>query len=1612
MLSKYFKEIENKVRVAYAIAEEARARGFDPVSKVEIPLATSLAERVTGLISTKYAQIKDGKIEKRIRELEEKYGLLDPMVAFKMAEEIAAENFCRFKDKLEAIDAGIRVGIAYLTLAVVSSPLEGFTHLKLKKTEKGEDYFAVYYSGPIRSAGGTAAATSVILVDYLREKFGYARYDPTEKEAKRTVTELYDYHERITNLQYLPTEKEIEIIASNIPVQVDGDPSEDKEVSNYKDLPRIETNMLRSGMCLVIGEGVAQKAAKLLKIVKGLKEKGLVLSHWDWLSDLAKLKKVAEVKPEPSSVYIKDLVAGRPVLAHPSRAGGFRLRYGRSRVSGYSAVAIHPATMALLDSFIAIGTQIRTERPGKSAAVTACDSIEGPIVKLKNGSVVKIEKLEDALKCRKEVSEIIYLGDILVSYGDFLNRNHPLMPAGYNEEWWLLDFLQKTGESINAHEVSFEKAMELSVKNQIPLHPKYTFYWSQINHDSFFALLKWLSKAALSSDGRLILHLDSSVKKVKRAMETLGIPHSVDGEKVEIGKEDAKALFANIGMNSPGEIENLTKEPENREGVLAFLNSYLKFPLMDKGGSFIGARMGRPEKAKLRKLIGSPHVLFPVGKEGGRLRSFQEAMENGKIKADFPIYFCDKCQAETIYYVCENCGEKTKQIMHCPSCERLVHEVCPQHGGIAAGTIKPFMEKRIDSKHYIEAALKHLNFGKEEMPPLVKGVRGTSSSRHIPEHLSKGILRAKYHLHVNKDGTIRFDATELPMTHFKPKEIGTSVEKLIELGYSQDAYGKKLTDEDQILELMPQDMILPSSPETPDEKADEVFISIAKFVDNLLVRLYGKKPFYNASSREDMIGHLIVCIAPHNAAGVIGRIIGFSKMQAILASPYMHGAVRRDCVYPSTKIFFYNEDTRDIFYNNIGNYVEKLIEKGAKTKKIDSFGTLAVENKFNYYAMGIDPYTHKLKKKKIKYFIKGPKTKEWVKITTATNREYIMTPTHKFMHINNGKFEFKEARNAFVGDKIPVLRKFNFEFSRKEVNLIRLFNQKLPEKEKREILVIDNGKEKNLLEVCKECKKSYKKYKNAKLRWKFSKHKIPVILKIGENLMRILGYYAAEGHSRTNKWVSQISFRICNKNIQDDAIKSIKKVFGIKANLGENNSKITICGKLIYYIFKSLGTGEGAYSKRVPAFIFGLNKGLTAEYLSAYFEGDGSIIKRNAVFYSVSRNLLDDVALLLTKFNITGRYFRTDLRLPGKKVLRRYKELGKEPKRHVLNHLVLGVNDSFKLSRILNIVNKEKALKVRLLGPTKKEFLIYNKKHVLLTGKGDYIEDYINKVDIIKKEKNSYCVEIEWDKKEDRNILWGEQIINTRCDGDEMAVMLLLDTLMNFSREYLSAHRGATQDTPLILNARIRAGEVDDMVFNVDVARTLPMELYKSAEQFKPPYTVKVEQILNRLKGTDNDVFTNLWYSHETSDINGGVLCSSYKTLATMGEKVQHQMGLAEKIRAVDASDVARLVIERHFIRDIRGNLRKFSMQQFRCVNCNEKYRRPPLTGKCLACGGRIIFTISEGSIMKYLEPALQLANKYGVSDYIKQNLEMTQRYIESIFGKETEKQQKMDKWF
>ncbi|MFP4523044.1 MAG: DNA polymerase II large subunit [Candidatus Nanoarchaeia archaeon] len=1192
-IKEYFTYLDEKTIKAHSVAVQARKKCFDPEDFVEVKLAKNMAERVVGLISVLAPKIEGSGVVERIIELEQEFGSQDWRVAMKIALEIAQQKYVQFDSEVEAIEVGIRTGFAYVTVGVVSSPLEGLTSIELIERRDGKGkFFRLNYAGPIRNAGGTAAATSVLIADYVRKQMGYAKYDPDEKEIKRCFAELEDYHQYVANLQYFPYKEESEFLLKNIPVEIAGDASEKRELSNagLKDLPRVETNFLRSGYCLIHSSCIPLKSPKLWK---KLKEWGhdFGMHDWDFLgehvtfqkelkakfakdgdskdsseevavdinqSELHKAYDVhSHVKPDPT--FVKDLVGGRPVIGHPMKSGGFRLRYGRSRASGYSGQSIHPATTSVLNDLIAIGTQLKVERPGKAAAFTPCDSIDGPIVKLKNGSVIKVRTAQQGSEINNAIEEIIYVGDVLINYGDFFDRAATLIPPGFVEEIWIhyvkkalhektkdkasfaqvLDLPQDFVSSLLVKplttKVSFSSAKKISSILNVALHPQHIFYYNEITFDQLKDLLFWFANANyMLETPKIVFPLSEEFNKAKRALELLGVAHTVDENRVEITGDEALALSYTLNIRSQFDakdaLEVFNSFDKKNAFVLDIINELSPVPIRDKSGIFIGARMGRPEKAKMRKLTGSPHGLFPVGEEGGRLRSFQSALEKGKVTSNFPVFECPNCQNKTPLRICEMCETKTiRQKINRKTKETVSSQAVENDDP----DFMDYKEWSVPIRSLFEYCLKKMNT--KIYPDLIKGVRGTVGKDHSTEHLLKAILRAKHGVHVNKDGTIRYDASELTLTHFKPFEIGAPVKKLVELGYTHDVYGSPLTKDDQVLELRSQDLVLPQCPDSPEEGSADVLIRATQFVDEELEKLYDLPAFYNVKTQEDLIGHLIIGLAPHTSAGSVGRIIGFSQTQGMLAHPLFHAAMRRD------------------------------------------------------------------------------------------------------------------------------------------------------------------------------------------------------------------------------------------------------------------------------------------------------------------------------------------------------------------------------------------------------------------------------------------------------------------------------------CDGDESCFFLQLDAFLNFSQKFLGRSRGSTMDAPLVLTTLLNPAEVDDMAFNVDTVSSYPLDFYEACNAYKKPWDVKIERIDDNL--FTQKQFEGMMFTHPVSNINEGILCSAYKTLPSMPEKIERQMDLAKKIRAVNQSDVARLVIEKHFIRDTKGNLRKFSLQQFRCVGCNEKYRRPPLSGKCTTCGGKIIFTISEGSIMKYLEMSITLAEEFNVSDYLKESLYLTKHRITDVFGIEKEKQ-------
>lgn len=924
---KYHKNISQYIENSISTAQKAKEHGFDISEKVESQIGYDLPDRI--------AKIHEIDISNRLRTLLPKLG--KELTALKISEEIVLGKYGGTSIE-EKLSNAVRVGLSVVTEGVTVAPLQGIYDVKIKTNANRTQYLSVSFAGPIRSAGGTEAAVTMLIADHVRKAIGLDRYiaNSFDDEISRYVEELRIYEREVGSFQFKVSDKDVIRCIDSLPVEIDGVDTDPVEVIGHRNLQRVATNRVRGGALRVMNDGLIGRSRKLLKIVETLKLEG-----WDWLKNL----EGAIQTPEDDTVShrMTEVITGRPVLSMQKKIGGFRLRYGRSCNTGFSTIGIHPTIPILLNYAIAVGTQIKIDAPGKASTIALVDSIEPPIVKLSDGSVMKIKTIDDAKLVANNITKILYLGDILISYGDFLENNTQLLPSSYVEEIWALeldDELSKTDP--NSYLTSFDsqrlielahhplekrpsviEAFKISQYFDIPLYPGYVFYWSALTEDEFKSLIINLleHKDIIKNTNEKLFTNDSRIKEI---FEKLGISHSLCLDKTKIRIDDPDQLYILTMLTArcleygpdldsflrstiPSDIDpNFIKTH-----ILDRVSKLLKISIKEKFSSSIAVRVGRPEKAADRKMKPPVHVLFPIGTNGGPTRDILKAMQK-PLYIEIANRVCVNCKSPSISVCCQDCRSNTPIRIMCSSCKYEVNgdessEVCP----VCGNRLKTHSPTSYPLKLAVEKAKKHLSI--QPFEPL-KGVKALMGKNRCAEPLEKGILRQKHNLYTFKDGTIRFDATNEPLTHFKPQWIKTDIAKLRTLGYLKDHKGNELESSEQLVELFIQDIIIPIH-------AAEHLVKIAQFVDEELTRFYGIEAFYKINSIDDLIGHLVVGLAPHTSVGIIGRVIGFINSQVCLGSPIWHSAKRRDCDGDADSIML----LMDIFLNFSKEYLPDRI---------------------------------------------------------------------------------------------------------------------------------------------------------------------------------------------------------------------------------------------------------------------------------------------------------------------------------------------------------------------------------------------------------------------------------------------------------------------------------------------------------------------------------------------------------------------------------------------------------------------------------------------------------------------------------------------------------------
>ncbi len=856
----YYSNLSSETVSIFEKAAVAKSSLVDSSGIIEPKIAFDLADRVS--------KMHEIDIAEPLRELLKTNG--KELSALILSKEIALGEYSLSDATLEdKLDLAVRVGLAIVTEGVTIAPLQGISEVKIKKNKDGTEYLSVSIAGPMRSAGGTESAVTMLIADHVRKAVGLTKYQANsfDDETGRFVEELRIYEREASSFQFHILDEDIEHVISHLPVELDGVDTDPFEVVNHKSMIRIKTDRVRGGALRVLNDGLIGRSKKLLKRIELYN-----LDGWEWLNDLKGVVQTGENQEDAAAKRMREVITGRSVLSMPKKLGGFRLRYGRACNTGFAAVGIHPVVGEILDHTIVVGTQIKIDIPGKGATIAFVDSIDTPIVRLKNGNVVKIRDIKHGLEIKNEIEKILHLGDILISFGDFLENNAQLIPSGYVEEFWIEELKQKIQKyepddqylkQFLTRVPTIDEALKISLDFQIPLYPHYLYFWDKISSKELGQLLEPKQVTETSIEYFV---------EIKKILEKLGTPHKVENETIVLENLEAK-IFFNLLFREKPTISDLS--------VPKILTKSSGIQIKNKFSTSIGVRIGRPEKAAARQMKPPTHILFPISDKGGPTRDLLKASRNEHFFTNIFNRHCDQCNEPSIGIKCSRCGTKTTIYYKCSNCRDTLTE--------------PYCEKckrKVQTHSHKEFPLKTKLLSAQEKMGLrvkepFKGVKELINQDRIAEPLEKGITRQNFGLTVFKDGTVRFDATNSPLTQFKPSWIGTSIEKLKGLGYFHDIDGKPLTNLEQIVELRMQDVIIPYD-------SGNYLVSTCKYIDTLLVKFYGKSSFYNVKNTEELIGHLVIGLAPHTSVGIVGRIIGYTETHVCFGTPNWHSAKRRD----------------------------------------------------------------------------------------------------------------------------------------------------------------------------------------------------------------------------------------------------------------------------------------------------------------------------------------------------------------------------------------------------------------------------------------------------------------------------------------------------------------------------------------------------------------------------------------------------------------------------------------------------------------------------------------------------------------------------------------------
>ena len=365
---------------------------------------------------------------------------------------------------------------------------------------------------------------------------------------------------------------------------------------------------------------------------------------------------------------------------------------------------------------------------------------------------------------------------------------------------------------------------------------------------------------------------------------------------------------------------------------------------------------------------------------------------------------------------------------------------------------------------------------------------------------------------------------------------------------------------------------------------------------------------------------------------------------------------------------------------------------------------------FQFEAYSFDPISKKSSWKKITQLTRHSVHGSLYHITTTCGRQVTVTDSHNFYAFRNESLQLLKTTSLAVGDYLPIPRALPEPKPSEQITELQIPDYFTKHKKlfvtSPNFMTSWSAHKDSFRYICNPSQKiqfsrygqrlPYKEYvRMASIAPEITdqavidvfgkKRQEPSSITITDELLRLIGYYIAEGHAEKNYFILSAA--------EQEIIKDFSNTLNgmnLHPKLRPHTYDYVIASTVWSQVIQTM-CGRDAKTKRLPNFWPQLSNNKLAQLLRAYFSADGGVNGKTVSCTTTSKNLASDIAYALLRFGIIARIKERSMRIPNTDITGVYWELHISGSTHLtIFKNQIGFTLNRKSQKIIGII-KEKA---------------------------------------------------------------------------------------------------------------------------------------------------------------------------------------------------------------------------------------------------------------------------------------------------------------------------------